>query len=80
VGDFDEEMMEEMAEIYSLLLARSRLNWRTPDKASQNKPTVVLHAYKRILLTGQRTGFVAFCCFSHWVFKGTVQRDFHSVF
>jgi hypothetical protein len=32
VGDFEEEMMEEMAEIYSLVMARSRLDWRTPDK------------------------------------------------
>jgi hypothetical protein len=32
VGDFEEEIMEEMAEIYSLVMARSRLDWRTPDK------------------------------------------------
>jgi hypothetical protein len=32
VGDFEEEMVEEMAEIYSLVMARSRLDWRTPDK------------------------------------------------
>lgn len=41
VGDLEEEMMEEMAEIYSLVLARSRLDWRTPDKEG-NEPLLVL--------------------------------------
>jgi hypothetical protein len=32
VSDYEDEMLDEMAEVYSLILARSRLDWRQPDK------------------------------------------------
>jgi hypothetical protein len=35
--------MEEMAEIYSLVIARSRLDWRTPDKEIRRASSSIIY-------------------------------------